>query len=544
MASAVMESTMSTSTPPAIAVDECLPKVNKQSPKNPPTAASSSSKESNRTPPTEVIVPKKSPQTHGLQQPMRHRSPLQASPPQAAMAMDLPGPSVHLPSPPPAAPMQEVYQAQQQEPMNTPWALGSSDGSLATQIALLQQQQLRLAHPGVETFPEIEATLAALANQQSLHQESLFQYTSAGVETLLQATCQVLHLDIAELWLRTGPKTHQLVHSHVRPTALLETSVRNDLVHVYYGDSAAERTHRLSPALCKRAKEARDVIWVTAATDAEALRQSISNVRTAVAVPICHEASNTNLTLLLFSMRRIVVKPVSVELVVHMALGVGVASVNSLGIDACIPKSSTHSSTPSVNGTDRAMSIANSTDSENSSFPPLQLPWKELENVEYLTDGGTSWIHTAVWQGHPVAIKTLKPECQDVVVAIREMEGELAVHCRLKHPHVCPLLAAGTTKRGVRFLVVERLDGGTLTQRLGYDTRIRDRRRRFWKKKQVSFLEVLEIGKSIAQAMVYCHEDAMLGSIVLHRDLKPDNIGTYSCAAHGISSLHLFRLLY
>jgi serine/threonine protein kinase len=66
-------------------------------------------------------------------------------------------------------------------------------------------------------------------------------------------------------------------------------------------------------------------------------------------------------------------------------------------------------------------------------------------------------------------------------------------------------------------VVLERLDGGTLTQMLGYDTRIRDRRRRFWKRKNMPYLDVLKCARSMAAAMQYCH--------VLHRDLKPDNVG-------------------
>ena len=55
----------------------------------------------------------------------------------------------------------------------------------------------------------------------------------------------------------------------------------------------------------------------------------------------------------------------------------------------------------------------------------LDLQWRQLSNVEYLTDGGNSWIHTAVLNGKPVVVKTLKPECQDVALAINEIEGEL-----------------------------------------------------------------------------------------------------------------------
>ena len=58
----------------------------------------------------------------------------------------------------------------------------------------------------------------------------------------------------------------------------------------------------------------------------------------------------------------------------------------------------------------------------------LDLQWRQLHNVEYLTDGGNSWIHTAVFNGKPVVVKTLKPECQDVAVAINEIEGELGTY--------------------------------------------------------------------------------------------------------------------
>jgi hypothetical protein len=150
--------------------------------------------------------------------------------------------------------------------------------------------------------------LEALQNGRSLFQETLFRQSSAAVEAVLAAACEVMGFDIAEMWLRTGPKTHQLTNSHLRPTAL-EDSVRKDLVDVYYGKSSNERTHRLSPALCKRAKELGDVVWVAAdqgGEAAQALKVSISNVRTAVAVPVCHEASNTNITIIFFCMRRYV----------------------------------------------------------------------------------------------------------------------------------------------------------------------------------------------------------------------------------------------
>jgi hypothetical protein len=187
------------------------------------------------------------------------------------------------PPPPPGASIPSTSPSSQVDP-NTGAAIGEAGEATATNNL---------------------AQLAAVQAGKSLYHDLLFHQPSASVEAVLSASCEVMGFDISEMWLRTGPKTHQLTNSHLRPTAL-EDSVRKQLVDVYYGEKSSERTHRLSPALCKRAKDANDVVWVTAHTPhgEDALRGSISNVRTAVAVPVCHEASNTNITIIYFSIRR------------------------------------------------------------------------------------------------------------------------------------------------------------------------------------------------------------------------------------------------
>jgi len=382
---------------------------------------------------------------------------------------------------------------------------------------------------------------------RSTYEDRILHQPSSAVEAVLAASCEAMGFDIAEVWLRTGSKTHQLTNSHLRPTAL-EDSVRTELIDVYYGDRSSERTHRLSPALCKRAKEAMDVVWVTAHTEhgAEALKCSISDVRTAVAIPVCHDASRTNMTFIFFSIRRAMMRPAAVEFLVHMALAAAVASVNVLGEELKAPPPSPspppvlhyydhqeftpHHPVSQISRSEHTHTIPQfpkhqQLPAHTASGAPLNLKWAQLNNVEYLTDGGNNWIHTAVLNGRPVVVKTLKPECQDVAVAINEIELELDIHSKLDHANICSLVGAGTTSKGVRFIVLERLDGGTLTQMLGYDNRIRDRRRRFWRKKQFAFVEVMRFARCIADALNYCHSQAIPGNMCLHRDLKPDNIG-------------------
>jgi len=235
-----------------------------------------------------------------------------------------------------------------------------------------------------------------------------------------------------------------------------------------------------------------------------------------------------------------------------MSLASGVAAVNSLSEDGLLDRASSAAALDArtnrhvsrsehlVENTESIALRHQRVDRVSVTGAQLDLHWRELHNVEYLTDGGNSWIHTAIFNGRPVVVKTLKPECQDVALAINEIEGELAVHSRLHHPNIVDLLGAGTTSKGVRFVVLERLDGGTLSQRLGYDNRIRDRRRRFWRKKQFSYLDVLRIARSIADAMKYCHEDAIPGCVCIHRDLKPDNIGTFPSPLIPFGRFHSF----
>lgn len=379
-----------------------------------------------------------------------------------------------------------------------PWTVGSTDGTFA--IMTLQQQQHHSfggGQPGtspknggaaIGAAGEATNNLAALAAVQSgksLYHDRLFHQPSSSVESVLAASCDVMGFDIAEMWLRTGPKTHQLTNSHLRPTAL-EDSVRKELVDVYYGERSSERTHRLSPALCKRAKDAKDVVWVTAHTPhgAEALRCSINNVRTAVAVPVCHEASNTNITIIYFSIRRyaaigrwgsvngssvlnpssyllffsffasrIIMRPTAVEFLVHMSLCAAVSAVNSLSEDGLIDRGPVGKTKGMDDSTERGQGgvpISQSEHVPTAARQPvrhmraehtsitgarLDLQWRQLQNVEYLTDGGNSWIHTAVFNGKPVVVKTLKPECQDVALAINEIEGELGEY-NIDYDHV------------------------------------------------------------------------------------------------------------
>lgn len=131
---------------------------------------------------------------------------------------------------------------------------------------------------------------------------------------------------------------------------------------------------------------------------------------------------------------RIIMKPAAVEFLVHMSLSAAVASVNSLAeecllvdrIEAVVKGSKSTAVSRSEHSAPARTPMPHQRTSHTSiTGARLDLKWRQLSNVEYLTDGGNSWIHTAVFNEKPVVVKTLKPECQDVALAINEIEGEL-----------------------------------------------------------------------------------------------------------------------
>ena len=175
--------------------------------------------------------------------------------------------------------------------------------------------------------------------------------------------------------------------------------------------------------------------------------------------------------------------------------------------------------------------IVTTTSEYSANGANLNIDWNDLHDVKYLTDGGNNWIHTSVFNNGPSVIKQLKPEVADNLFAMDEIEGELKIHSQLDHLNIVTFQGSGYDRKRKRFLVMEHLKGGTLSQLMGYDRKRRFFTKKFFtkkfftKKKKLPYQTVLSYAQQIAAAMDYLHSNAVEGGMVLHRDLKPDHIG-------------------
>lgn len=145
--------------------------------------------------------------------------------------------------------------------------------------------------------------------------------------------------------------------------------------------------------------------------------------------------------------------------------------------------------------------------------------WTEFTSIQHRIDSSSCHIYTANWNDRQVILKLIKADRINSEVALAEFETEAEVLSRIKHPHIVRFLGSGFQPR--RFLVLELLDGGSLSHALGVRV---DKDQKSWRR-SFNYLETLKLARALASALKYLHSDWDTGITIIHRDLKPDNIG-------------------
>jgi hypothetical protein len=137
------------------------------------------------------------------------------------------------------------------------------------------------------------------------------------------------------------------------------------------------------------------------------------------------------------------------------------------------------------------------------SVVPYVLPGK-FRFERRLGHGGMGVVYRGIdlGLGRAVAVKTLKRVSPDDAMRLRR---EARTAAAVSHPHLAGVFGLETWQ-GTPLLVMELMEGGTLTQRITKGT--------------LSARETVELGIAMAQALEHLH-----AADILHRDVKPSNIG-------------------
>lgn len=164
-----------------------------------------------------------------------------------------------------------------------------------------------------------------------------------------------------------------------------------------------------------------------------------------------------------------------------------------------------------------------STDSfSQESFESSLIEWDELHGIEYLTSGGSSIISIASYKNEKVVVKTLKSELEYDQVFVDAFENEFRILSMINHPNIVKYIGTGFYGDGKRFIVMERLHGGTLSKSL----KSCESKKKPWRKNKnkLSMKDSLKYARDLANALDFCHT-AIKDCVIIHRDLKPENIG-------------------
>ncbi len=132
------------------------------------------------------------------------------------------------------------------------------------------------------------------------------------------------------------------------------------------------------------------------------------------------------------------------------------------------------------------------------------------EVLSTIGEGGMGQVYRARDSrlGRDVAIKALPVSATDEPDMCARFEREARLLASLNHPHIASLYGIEMSA-GSLFLVMELVEGGTLTARLARGA--------------LPLREALTIARQIAEALEAAHEKG-----IIHRDLKPANIGLAS----------------
>lgn len=121
--------------------------------------------------------------------------------------------------------------------------------------------------------------------------------------------------------------------------------------------------------------------------------------------------------------------------------------------------------------------------------------------------GGSGVVFEAIHRtGSRVAIKVLRPEHVEHLPVSGRFMREAYVANRVEHPGVVRVIDDGTTEQGLPFLVMDRLEGETLRERIDRAGTMGAR-------------EVIEVARAVLDVLAHAHARG-----IVHRDLKPENV--------------------
>jgi serine/threonine-protein kinase len=127
---------------------------------------------------------------------------------------------------------------------------------------------------------------------------------------------------------------------------------------------------------------------------------------------------------------------------------------------------------------------------------------------DLLGEGGMGTVFEAenIPLGRSVAVKVLHPAQAKKKVAVKRFHQEARAAGAIGHPNICEVYDLGTLDDGCPYLVMEKLVGETLADRIANEGGL-------------PFDDVIDVLSQVLSGLVAAHEKG-----IVHRDIKPENV--------------------
>ena len=159
-----------------------------------------------------------------------------------------------------------------------------------------------------------------------------------------------------------------------------------------------------------------------------------------------------------------------------------------------------------------------------------ELTLGSFSDIKHLVKGSHSQISLASYSGIHVVVKVVLEEFAHNHTALHEFTQEIRILSRLTHPNIINIIGSGE-KEGRCLIAIEYLEGLTLHKVLNHSTEANTQ--------TFSTSSFLKTAHQFADAVDYLHNHFDTSCTLIHRDLKPDNIGF---TADGVLKLFDFGL--
>lgn len=138
----------------------------------------------------------------------------------------------------------------------------------------------------------------------------------------------------------------------------------------------------------------------------------------------------------------------------------------------------------------------------------IQSSLPEYDFLDLLGEGGMGYVYKVRDRelDSIFALKVLKPEFVQDKDAVKRFELEADAMMQLSHPNLAAVYKRGLSDHGLPYLLMEFVEGGTLSELLGRESALETSR-------------AVNLFQEILEAVEYAHAAG-----IIHRDLKPNNV--------------------